>query len=89
MKEESKNLGEVAVTGSALVADGWNKYGQFFLDNFIGTTSNAAQCTIENKDSISFYFYKKRNKLKVKAKSEIIITTWRWDIKSVISWIHS
>ncbi len=74
MKEESKNLGEVAVTGSALVADGWNKYGQFFLDNFIGTTSNAAQCTIENKDSISFYFYKKRNKLKVKAKSEIIIT---------------
>jgi CarboxypepD_reg-like domain len=74
MKEEAKNLGEVAVTGSALVADGWNKYGQFFLDNFIGTTSNAAQCTIENKDSISFYFYKKRNKLKVKAKSEIVIT---------------
>jgi CarboxypepD_reg-like domain len=74
MKEASKNLGEVAVMGSALVADGWNKYGQFFLDNFIGTTENAAQCTIENKDSISFYFYKKRNKLKVKAKSEIIIT---------------
>ncbi len=74
MKEAAKNLGEVAVTGSALVADGWNKYGQFFLDNFIGTTANAAQCTIENKDSISFYFYKKRNKLKVKAKSEILIT---------------
>jgi hypothetical protein len=74
MKEESKSLGEVAVTGSALVADGWNKYGQFFLDNFIGTSTNASQCTIENKDSISFYFYKKRNKLKVKAKDEIIIT---------------
>jgi CarboxypepD_reg-like domain len=73
MKEASKNLGEVAVMGSALVADGWNKYGQFFLDNFIGTTANAAQCTIENKDSISFYFYKKRNKLKVKAKQDIII----------------
>ena len=73
MKEASKNLGEVAVMGSALVADGWNKYGQFFLDNFIGTTTNASQCTIENKDAISFYFYKKRNKLKVKAKEEIII----------------
>ena len=73
MKEQNKNLGEVAVTGSALVADGWNKYGQFFLDNFIGTTTNAAQCTIENKDVINFYFYKKRNKLKVKAKEEIII----------------
>ena len=74
MKEASKNLGEVAVSGSALVADGWNKYGQFFLDNFIGTTTNAGQCTIENKDAIGFYFYKKRNKLKVKAKEEIVIT---------------
>jgi len=73
MKEKNKSLEEVAVTGSALVADGWNKYGQFFLDNFIGTTSNAAQCTIENKDVINFYFYKKRNKLKVKAKEEIVI----------------
>ena len=73
MKEETKNLGEVAVTGSAIVADGWNKYGQFFLDNFIGTTANASLCTIENKDVLSFYFYKKRNKLKVKAKEEIII----------------
>jgi len=73
MKEASKSLGEVAVMGSAIVADGWNKYGQFFLDNFIGTTANASQCTIENKDAISFYFYKKRNKLKVKAKEEIII----------------
>src|SRR5450755_3120631 len=74
MKAESKNLGEVAITGSALVADGWAKYGQFFLDNFIGTTANASECTIENKDVISFYFYKKRNKLKVKAKEEIVIT---------------
>src|SRR5450631_174504 len=73
MKEQSKSLGEVAVTGSALVADGWNKYGQFFLDNFIGSTSNATQCTIENKEVINFYFYKKRNKLKVKAKEDIVI----------------
>src|SRR5580693_5298590 len=74
LKAQDKSLEQAVVTGSALVADGWNKYGQFFLDNFIGTTTNATQCTIENKDSISFYFYKKRNKLKVKAKSEIIIT---------------
>jgi CarboxypepD_reg-like domain len=73
MKGENKSLAEVAVTGSALVADGWNKYGQFFLDNFIGTSVNADNCRIENKDAISFYFYKKRNKLKVKAKEEIII----------------
>ena len=52
-------MAEVAVTGSALVADGWNKYGQFFLDNFIGTTANAAQCTIENKDAIRFLLLQK------------------------------
>ncbi|HZZ76312.1 MAG TPA: carboxypeptidase-like regulatory domain-containing protein, partial [Puia sp.] len=53
MKEAEKAMAEVAVSGSFLVADGWTKYGQFFLDNFIGTTANAAQCTIENKDVIS------------------------------------
>jgi len=74
LREQDKNLGEVVVAGSAEVADGWNKYGQFFIDNFIGTTPNASKCIIENKDSLRFYFYKKRNKLKVKARSEIIIT---------------
>ena len=54
LKEQDKSLGEVVVAGSAEVADGWNKYGQFFLDNFIGTTPNAAQCIIENKDALKF-----------------------------------
>ena len=74
MKEEDKALSEVVVAGSAEVADGWSKYGQFFLDNFIGTTPNASQCTLENKDAVHFYFYKKRNKLKVKAADGLIIT---------------
>lgn len=74
MKEADKSLGEVVVAGSAEVADGWSKYGQFFLDNFIGTTPNAAQCVLENKDAVHFYFYKKRNKLKVKAAENLVIT---------------
>jgi len=74
MKEQDKSLGEVVVAGSAEVADGWDKYGQFFLDNFIGTTPNAAQCVLENKDAVKFYFYKKRNKLKVKATDNLVIT---------------
>src|SRR5579862_418737 len=73
MQEQDKSLGEVVVAGSAEVADGWNKYGQFFLDNFIGTTPNAAQCVIENKDQLKFYFYKKRNKLKVRAATDLQI----------------
>jgi hypothetical protein len=71
---EDKSMGEAVVTFSAEVADGWNKYGQFFLDNFIGTTPNAGKCTLENKDALHFYFYKKRNRLRVKAKDPLIIT---------------
>ncbi len=74
LQEQNKSLTEVVVSGSAEVADGWKKYGQFFLDNFIGTTPNASQCNIENKDAVKFYFYKKRNKLKVKATDNLIIT---------------
>ncbi len=74
LKQQDKNMTEVVVAGSAEVADGWNKYGQFFINNFIGTTPNADQCTIENKEAVKFYFYKKRNKLKVKAKEDLVIT---------------
>lgn len=74
LKEQDKSLEQAVVTGSALVADGWEKYGQFFLDNFIGTTPNAAQCLLENKDVLKFYYYKKRNKLRIKADSALVIT---------------
>ena len=73
LKEQDKSMGEVVVAGSALVADGWEKYGQFLFDNFIGTSPNSEQCTIENKEALKFYFYKKRNKLKVKCDTNLII----------------
>lgn len=74
LKPQDKALEQAVVTGSAEVADGWSKYGQFFLDNFIGTTPNAAQCTLENKDVLHFYYYKKRNKLRIKATDMLHIT---------------
>ena len=74
MKEQDKAMEAVAVTGSAEVADGYTKYGAFFLENFIGSSAGAEKCTISNPQALHFYFYKKRNKLKVKAKDELIIT---------------
>ena len=74
LKEADKSLEQAVVTGSAEVADGWEKYGQFFLDHFIGTTPNATQCTLDNKDALKFYFYKKRNKLRIKATADLLIT---------------
>src|SRR5215813_3300283 len=74
LKEQDKSLEQAVVTGSAEVADGWEKYGPFFFDNFIGTTPNAAQCTLDNKEVLKFYFYKKRNKLRVKATEPLVVT---------------
>jgi hypothetical protein len=74
LKEADKSLEQAVVTGSAEVADGWNKYGKFFLDNFIGTTPNATQCVLENKEVLKFYFYKKRNKLRIKATDALVVT---------------
>src|SRR5579872_5438026 len=73
LKPQDKSLEQAVVTGSLEVADGWAKYGQFFLDNFIGTTPNAAQGVLENKDVLHFYFYKKRNKLRIKATGDLLI----------------
>lgn len=74
LKPQDKAMEQAVVMGSLEVADGWEKYGQFFLDNFIGTTPNAAQCVLENKDVLHFYYYKKRNKLRVKATDMLHIT---------------
>lgn len=67
LSERQKQMEEVAVVATSEVKDGWNKYGDFFLDKFIGQTVNSSSCTIKNKDAVKFYFSKKRNRLKVLA----------------------
>jgi hypothetical protein len=73
LKKQDKVMQEVAVVGSNEVADGWAKYGKFFLENFIGTTPNAGACKVENTDSLHFYFSKKRNRLKILTTADLII----------------
>ena len=65
--KEDKSLGEVVLKNTYEVADGWEKYGDFFTKNFIGSTPNAAQCVLTNPEVLKFYFYKKSNRLKVLA----------------------
>jgi hypothetical protein len=65
--KEEKNLSEVVIRSSNEVADGWEKYGNFFIQNFIGSTPNASQCTLNNPQVLKFYYYKKSDKLKVLA----------------------
>jgi hypothetical protein len=67
MIKEDKSLGEVVIKSSNEVKDGWEKYGSFFLDYFIGTTPNAAKCNLLNHEVLHFYLLKKSNKLRVLA----------------------
>ena len=72
--KEEKSLGEVVIKNSFEVADGWQKYGNFFADNFIGSTPNAQQCILLNPEVLKFYYYKRSNKLKVLAEQPVLIS---------------
>lgn len=73
LPKQDKTMTEVAVVASNEVADGWNKYGKFFTDNFIGTSPNAANCVLRNPEALKFFYTKKRNRLKVTTKEDLII----------------
>ncbi len=73
LSPKEKSLEEVSVVISTEVKDGWNKYGEFFTQNFIGQTKFAKQCVIKNPEVLHFYFNKKRNRLKVLAKEPLIV----------------
>jgi hypothetical protein len=76
LTQEDKSLTEVAVVASNEVQDGLAKYGSFFTQHFIGTTPNAAQCVIKNPEILHFFYTKKRNRLKVTAKEDLIIANY-------------
>lgn len=73
LKQKEKAMEDVVIKASNEVKDGWEKYGNFFVENFIGKTVNSKLCTITNKDVLKFYFYKKRNRLKVLATAPLEI----------------
>jgi carboxypeptidase-like protein len=62
-----------AITVEPYLKDGWSKYGKTFLQYFIGTTDNAAHCTIKNKNVLRFHFSLKSNKLSVTAIEPLLI----------------
>ncbi|MBS1653901.1 MAG: carboxypeptidase-like regulatory domain-containing protein [Bacteroidetes bacterium] len=74
MIKEDKSLGEVVIKSSNEVPDGWEKYGSFFIDNFIGTTPYASKCELKNHEVLKFYFLKRSNKLRVLATEPLLIS---------------
>jgi hypothetical protein len=73
LKPKDKAMEAVAIIGSNEVKDGWEKYGPFFMENFIGKTPFSSQCTLVNKDALKFYFSKRKNRLKVLATAPVEI----------------
>jgi hypothetical protein len=76
LAKEDKSLSEVAVVASTEDPDGLNKYGKFFNQNFIGNSANSSQCIIQNPEVLHFFYSKKRNRLKIMAKEDVIIANY-------------
>ena len=83
LKPKEKEMADVVVRNTYEVKDGWEKYGDFFIDNFIGRTTNSKQCVLKNKEALKFYFYKRKNRLKVLASAplEIVNNALGYSIK--------
>jgi hypothetical protein len=75
LPQVDKTLAEVSIVATNEVEDGWNKYGKFFMDNFIGTTPNASQCSIQNPQALHFFYTKnkKRHRLKVTSADDLMV----------------
>src|SRR5687767_10648699 len=73
MVKEEKSIEEVVIRSSNEVKNGWERYGDFFLENFIGGTLFAKQCVIENPQAVKFYYYRKADKLKILAEEPVVI----------------
>ncbi len=73
LKEKEKELESVAVVSTNEVKDGLAKYGQFFMNEFIGKSTNSKQCSIQNPDVLHFFFSKKKNRLKITATEPLIV----------------
>ena len=87
---KEKLMSDVAIVSNGEVRNGWEKYGKFFIEEFIGKTKNSEQCSIKNPEVIKFYFSKRKNRLKVLATESIIIEnnaigyTIKYDMDSLI-----
>ena len=71
LKEKATDLS--AVTVEPFDPGGWARWGKTFMDNFIGTTEYANQCTIRNKEVIHFRYSSKKYRLTAVADQAMIV----------------
>ena len=73
LKKADNSMDEVIIKSSNEVADGWEKYGSFFLERFLGSTPFADSCYLENPEVLKFFYYKRNDRLKIRASEPLRI----------------
>ncbi len=73
LKKKEKSMDEFVVKASYEVKDGLEKYGNFFMENFLGKTANGQLSYIKNKEALKFFYYKRTNRLKILATAPLEI----------------
>ena len=91
IKKKEKAMEEFVVKSTSEVADGLQKYGDFFLENFIGKTANSKESYIKNKEVLKFFYYRRAKRLKILATAplEIVNDALGYTIKYQLdSFVH-
>jgi hypothetical protein len=73
LKMKDRSLEAVSVVATTELREGWKRYGDLFSGLFLGMTVNSESCRIENRDSLRFFYSKKRDRLKVTAREPLNI----------------
>ncbi|MBS1935396.1 MAG: carboxypeptidase-like regulatory domain-containing protein, partial [Bacteroidetes bacterium] len=71
LKQKTTGLSTVVV--EPFLKDGWETWGQTFIENLIGTTEFASQCKILNKEVVRFRYSTKKELLTAVADEPIVI----------------
>lgn len=71
LKPKARELQEVVV--EPYEKNGWEKWGKFFLENFIGISAYAKEVRLKNPDAIRFRHNKKTNTLNAYADEALVI----------------
>ena len=71
LKQKNTDLSTVVV--EPFLKDGWEMWGQTFIENLIGTTEYASQCKILNKEVVRFRYSPKKELLTAVADEPIVI----------------
>lgn len=71
LQPNANELQEVIVRSA--MENGWKKYGDFFLEQFIGKHPAAGYCKIKNKEAVKFNFSKSKNTLTAFATEPLVV----------------